>query len=283
MPELPEVETVRRGLARLVVDHRIERVEVSHDRVVRRTSRSDLVSGLQGAFITEVSRRGKYLLFALNSGSSFMVHLRMSGQVLIANPESERPRHSHVVLTLRSPEGSAPVEFRFVDPRTFGEVVAFTPKNFAERLPELVSLGPDPVVDGVGPEELSGALARTRRPIKAVLLDQRVVAGIGNIYGDEILHRARINPWRPANQVNRHQIRRLHGALHEILSEAIACGGSTLGDAQYVGVDGQPGEFQGQHKVYGRAGAVCVSCGRSKVVSARLGGRTTSWCRVCQR
>lgn len=283
MPELPEVETVRRGLANLVINHRIERVEVNHDRVVRRTSRADLVGHLLGTTITAVGRRGKYLIFSLDSGSSFMVHLRMSGQVLIQDVALPRPPHSHVVLSLVSPDGCSRMEFRFVDPRTFGEVVAFGPGEMANLLPDLVALGPDPVIDDLGVADLGRALARTRRPIKAVLLDQRIVAGVGNIYGDEILHRAGISPWRPAVKVNTAQLLRLHRALLEVLEEAIECGGSTLGDAQYVGVDGQPGEFQTRHRVYGRAGDRCRSCGRGEVVSAKLGGRTTSWCRVCQR
>lgn len=283
MPELPEVETVRRGLRGVILDCRIERVEVNHDRVVRRTSRADLVERLQGSIITDVGRRGKYLLFSLHSGATLMVHLRMSGQVLIHNPDVERPRHSHVVLTLVPSNNQPTVEFRFVDPRTFGEVVACTADELVARLPELAALGPDPIEEGLGLVDLGRILARTRRPIKAVLLDQRMVAGIGNIYGDEILHRAGINPWRPAAQVHRPQLIRLHRAIHDILAQAIASGGSTLGDAQYVGVDGQPGAFQERHRVYGRSGSPCLTCGRSRVASARLGGRTTCWCRVCQR
>lgn len=283
MPELPEVETVRRGLASAITGWRVDGVEVHHDRVVRRTSRADLIDRLQGRVIMDVYRRGKYLLFSLDSGASFMVHLRMSGQVLIHETNQERPRHTHVVLVLTPPHSGSAVEFRFVDPRTFGEIVAWGPDDGAERLPELATLGPDPVVDGLTLGELSHALTRTKRPIKAVLLDQRMVAGIGNIYGDEILHRAGLNPGRPAARVNRQQLVRLHRAIHDVLKEAIACGGSTLGDAQYVGVDGRPGAFQIQHRVYGRAGARCVTCGRSEVASARIGGRTTSWCRVCQR
>ncbi len=283
MPELPEVETVRRGLMGVVIDRSIERVEVNHDRVVRRTSRGDLIDALQGSMITDVGRRGKYLIFSLDSGGLFMVHLRMSGQVLIHPVERSRPRHSHVVLTLAAREDRPVEEFRFVDPRTFGEVVACAAEDLVERLPELDRLGPDPVVDGLSRVDLGRALARTQRPLKTVLLDQGVIAGIGNIYGDEILHRAGISPWRPASRVQRGQLARLHRALHDVLAEAIDSGGSTLGDAQYVGVDGRPGEFQSRHRVYGRAGKRCLTCGRAQVVSARLAGRTTSWCRVCQR
>lgn len=281
MPELPEVETVRRGLV-AVVGRRIESVEVHHQRSVRRTSPEELSAHLVGATITEVGRRGKYLLISTD-GHAVMIHLRMSGQVLIADADTDRPRHCHVVLGLAPSADGERHELRFIDPRTFGEVVVFDPSEVAHRLPEIARMGPDPIVDGLTVTELREALGRTRRPVKSVLLDQRAIAGIGNIYGDEILHRARISPIRPADRIGRAQLLRLHQALHEVLTEAIACGGSTLGDAQYVGVDGRPGGFQGRHRVYGRAGELCPSCGRSRVTSARLGGRTTCWCRSCQR
>jgi formamidopyrimidine-DNA glycosylase len=119
--------------------------------------------------------------------------------------------------------------------------------------------------------------------VKAALLDQSLVAGIGNIYGDEILHRARIHPRRPARKVSSEQARRLLGCIHEVLNEAIDLGGSTLEDAQYVDLMGEAGSFQEQHRVYGRTGERCISCGRGFVVSATIGGRTSSWCGVCQR
>lgn len=281
MPELPEVETVRRGLVS-VVGRRIDNVEVHHQRSVRRTSPEELSAHLVGATITEVGRRGKYLLISTD-GHTVMIHLRMSGQVLIAGIDTDRPRHCHVVFGLAPMADIERQELRFIDPRTFGEVVVFDPAEVERRLPEIALMGPDPIVDGVTVDELHEALSGTRRPVKSVLLDQRAIAGIGNIYGDEILHRAGVSPMRPADRVGRAQLLRLHRALHEVLTEAIACGGSTLGDAQYVGVDGRPGGFQGQHRVYGRAGELCSSCGRSRVTSARLGGRTTCWCRSCQR
>lgn len=282
MPELPEVETVRRGL-RAVVGRRIDRVEVHHLRSVRRSSPEELVSRLVGATITDVTRRGKYLLVSTDGDSTFMIHLRMSGQILLDAPHCERPRHCHVVLSLARLSEDSDIELRFVDPRTFGEIVAFDRGAVEERLPELSRLGPDPIEDGLTRAQLGRALSGTRRPVKAALLDQRIVAGIGNIYGDEILHRAGVSPFRPAARVGREQLSRLHGAIHDVLNEAIACGGSTLGDAQYIGVDGRPGAFQSRHRVYGRAGSMCITCGRSRVDAATLGGRTTCWCRSCQR
>lgn len=282
MPELPEVETVRRGL-RTIIGRRIDRVEVHHPRSVRRSSAEELAVRLEGATVTDVTRRGKYLFVTTDSDSVMMIHLRMSGQILVQSPHGERPRHCHVVLTLAPDSEGSDLEVRFVDPRTFGEVVAVDQGAVEDRLPELSRLGPDPIEDGLTRRELARALSGTRRPVKVALLDQRIVAGIGNIYGDEILHRAGVSPFRAATQVGRGQLTRLHGAIHEVLNKAIACGGSTLGDAQYIGVDGRPGAFQNRHRVYGRAGSTCVTCGRSRVDAAQLGGRTTCWCRFCQR
>lgn len=269
---------MRRGLQRTVVGHRIRHVEVGRERVVRRTSREELVARLTGVVLESVRRRGKYLFAELDSGDRLMIHLRMSGQVLVADPRTERPAHTHVVLALDDS-----CEVRFVDPRTFGEVVAYDPADEAALVPEVARLGPDPVAEGLTRAQLGSALHSTSRPVKAALLDQRIVAGIGNIYGDEILHRAGISPVRPARAVNSRQLSRLHEAVHAVLGAAVEAGGSTLGDAQYVDVSGAAGGFQDHHRVYARSGLPCLTCGRGHVVSAVVGGRTTSWCRVCQR
>ena len=266
-----------------IVGRQVRSVEVHHRRSVRRTSPEELAGQLIGATFTGVDRRGKYLLISTDREAALMIHLRMSGQVLISDVDDERPRHCHVVLGLAPIANGERHELRFVDPRTFGEVVVYDPREVERRLPEIARLGPDPIADGLSVADLRSALSHTRRPVKAVLLDQQVIAGIGNIYGDEILHRARISPLRIADRIGRAQLLRLHEALLDVLTEAIDCGGSTLGDAQYVGVDGMPGEFQVRHRVYGRAGELCLSCGRSRVTSVRLAGRTTSWCPSCQR
>lgn len=278
MPELPEVETVRRGLAQHFVGRRITKVEVGRERSVRRTSREEVIARLTNVRVLEAQRRGKYLLCPLSSGDTVMIHLRMSGQVLIDAVGSERPLHSHVVLTLDDGH-----ELRFVDPRTFGEVVVFDPADSIQIVPELIALGHDPIVDGLSLPELRKILRSTARAVKATLLDQHLIAGIGNIYGDEILHRAKVHPRRPARDVGPIQSARIHEALHEILRTAIDHGGSTLGDAQYVDLEGDSGSFQDHHRVYARAGLPCLTCGRGKITSATIGGRTTSWCKVCQR
>jgi formamidopyrimidine-DNA glycosylase len=278
MPELPEVETVRRGLERHVVGRRIGRVDVGRERTVRRTSREQLVAGLTDTVVLEAQRRGKYLLLPLDSGDVAMVHLRMSGQVLLAPAGTGRPVHTHVVLHLDGGD-----ELWFVDPRTFGEVVVFDPDRVDVELPELARLGVDPIAEPFDTSILRRALGSTSRALKTVLLDQHVVAGIGNIYADEILHRARLRPDRPASSLDRRHLATLRRSIVGVLEAAIDAGGSTLRDAQYVDLMGTGGSFQHDHRVYGRGGERCLTCGRGWVRRSVTGGRGTHWCPVCQR
>lgn len=283
MPELPEVETVRRGLAVHVVGRTVERVEVGRERTVRRMGREALIHGLSGTTIVAANRRGKYLLCPLDSGEVLMIHLRMSGRVLIAEPGAPRPPHTHVVAHLSRTADAPPIEMWFVDPRTFGEVLVFDPERAAMQVPELARLGPDPLVDEFTPAVLAERLARKRGSLKATLLDQSVVAGIGNIYADEIMHRAGLRWSREPGRMSRPTIERLHRAIVEVLAVAVESGGSTLDDTQYVDVDGATGSFQLEHRVYGRAGEPCLTCGRARISRTVVAGRTTCYCAVCQR
>lgn len=278
MPELPEVETVRRGLQRHVAGRRVERVEVGRERSVRRTSRDAVIAGLTDVTVEAAERRGKYLLLPLDSGDTAMIHLRMSGQVLLASAGSPRPPHTHVVLHLD--DGN---ELWFVDPRTFGEIVVYDPDRVDVEVPELARLGIDPIVDEFDVAALRAAFGATSRALKPLLLDQHVVAGIGNIYADEILHRAHLRPDRPASGLDRRRLSVLHRSIVDVLSDAIDAGGSTLGDAQYVDLMGEGGSYQDDHRVYGRGGERCVTCGRGWVRRTVSGGRGTHWCPVCQR
>jgi len=278
MPELPEVETVRRGLERFAVGRRVDSVEVGRERTVRRTSREAVIHGLTGTTITAANRRGKYLLLPLDSGDEVMIHLRMSGQVLIAAAGTARPAHTHIVMHLD--DGN---ELWFVDPRTFGEVVVFDPTNVAVELPDLALLGLDPIADGLTLRDLRRLLRSRRRLLKPLLLDQHVIGGIGNIYADEILHEARLRPGRISNELSTISERRLHDAIHRVLHEAIAAGGSTLGDAQYVDLLGTSGSYQDSHAVYGRAGQRCRTCGVGWIRQTVSAQRSTHFCPRCQR
>jgi formamidopyrimidine-DNA glycosylase len=279
VPELPEVETVRRGMVSFVVGRRIGRVEVGRERTVRRTSREALIDGLTGATVTSIGRRGKYILCSLDTGETLMIHLRMSGRVLVSPAGSVRPDHTHVILHF---EGAPEQELWFVDPRTFGEMVVFDQARVADELPELAKLGVDPITDGLTVAQLSAILRGRARQLKPLLLDQHVIAGIGNIYCDEILHRARLRPDRLANSLKPADVRRLHDAIHSILSSAIEAGGSTLSDTQYVDVMGDGGSFQLDHRVYDRAGQRCLTCGKATIVRTISGGRSTCFCPRCQ-
>lgn len=291
MPELPEVETVRRDLSRLYVGQRLERVVVTGRRTVRRHP-VELLAGLDGRTLAEVGRHGKYLLLSWDNGPVLVVHLRMSGQLLACPHERPPVAHTHAVLRF----GGAG-ELRFVDPRTFGELFLAGPGvgpgegpvdhldhldhlDHFGQLGQLGHLGPDALaVDAI---YLRAALARRRRPLKSVLVDQTTLAGIGNIYADEICFAAGLRPDRPAGSLRAKQLERLAASVRSVLDAAIAARGSTLADQQYRDVQGMIGRYQLQHKVYGRAGLPCLSCG-TVVERARMGAKSAYLCRKCQR
>ena len=281
MQELPEVETVRRGLQQNFVGRKITKVEVGRERTVRRTSREALIDGLTGVKVLSATRRGKYLICALDSGQKLMVHLRMSGRLIIAKPGASRPPHTHVVLHLAKTD-SVESELWFVDPRTFGEVVVFDPDKVKTQMPDLVNLGVDPLTDEFSPQILQGLFKNRRGNLKALLLNQHFVAGIGNIYADEILHLAKLRPDRLPGRLTTATLTRLHAAIVEVLNKAVVAGGSTLRDTQYVDLDGQTGSFQDEHRVYGRAGLQCLSCRKGRILMTVVAGRTTCYCSACQ-
>ena len=283
MPELPEVETVRRGLQQNVVGRTVKRVEVGRERTVRRTSREALIDGLTGVKILSANRRGKYLVCDLDSGQKLMMHLRMSGRLIIAEPGAQRPPHTHVVLHLTSAANSnVESELWFVDPRTFGEVVVFDPDLLKTQMPDLAKLGVDPLNDEFTPETLRELFKNRRGNLKALLLNQHFVAGIGNIYADEILHLAKLRPDRLPSRLTKVALARLHSSIIEVLNKAVNAGGSTLKDTQYVDLDGQTGSFQDEHRVYGRGGLACLSCGKGRILMTVVAGRTTCYCSACQ-
>jgi len=173
-------------------------------------------------------------------------------------------------------------ELWFVDPRTFGEVVVFDPDLLATQMPDLASLGVDPLVDNFTPEILQELFKNRRGNLKALLLNQHFVAGIGNIYADEILHLAKLRPDRLPGRLNSVTLARLHAAIVEVLNKAINAGGSTLKDTQYVDLDGQVGNYQDEHRVYGRAGLPCLTCRKGRILMTVVAGRTTCYCSACQ-
>ena len=279
MPELPEVETVMRGLQARLEGRTLCRVRLHRDGL-RRPFPPGLAARLTGAVVVGFHRRAKYILMRLDGGDSVLIHLGMSGRMLIGPAGSnDIRRHEH--LTLETGDGC---RVGFVDPRRFGSV-DLVPTAAEETHRLLAGLGPEPLDPAFTPAVLAAALAGRRTPIKAALLDQRIVAGLGNIYVCEALFRAGISPRRPAQTVAGERAARLVREIKATLTEAIAAGGSSLRD--YVQPDGELGYFQHAWKVYGRAGDPCERCpgpphctGVRRIVQA---GRGTFYCGQTQR
>ncbi len=279
MPELPEVETVMRGLQGCLEGRRITRAEVRRPDL-RWPMPVDLAAVLTGAEVVGFRRRGKYILMRLGSGRSVLIHLGMSGRMLIGPVGRNAPvLHEHVAL-----ETDHGMHVGFVDPRRFGSIdLVATAAEDSHKL--LAGMGPEPLEAGFSVAYLNAALAGRATPIKAALLDQGVVAGLGNIYVCEALFRAGISPLRPAAEVAGRRAARLVPEIRATLAEAIAAGGSSLRD--YVQPDGELGYFQHAWKVYGRAGEACASCpglpgcaGIQRIVQS---GRSTFYCPRTQR
>ncbi len=270
MPELPEVETLRRDLSRLYAGDRLLSLTVTGRRTVRR-HRPELLAALEGRELAGVGRLGKYLWFRWDDSQVLVAHLRMSGQLLALGPEAPALPHTHALFAF-----ARAGELRFVDPRTFGEL--FLSEGTVPV--ELGHLGPDALQ--AGPAYLRRALAGRRAPLKSLLVDQRVVAGIGNIYADEICFDARLRPDRPGGSLRPVQVSRLAGSVRTVLEAAIEARGSTLADRQYRDLLGEAGHYQLEHKVYGRSGMACVSCGRA-VERVRFGAKSAFSCPRCQR
>ena len=275
MPELPEVETVRRGLALKISGRRIVRAELRRPDL-RRPFPPALAARLDGARIGALGRRGKYILIELDADGLLLLHLGMSGRVTADRAALPDAPHDHVVLTLD--DGTV---IRFNDPRRFG-TLDYVKRGEENRHPLLAGLGPEPLEPGFDDAYLATKLAGRLTPIKAALLDQRVVAGLGNIYVCEALFRARLSPRRLAASIGLGRAARLVAAIRSVLSEAIAAGGSSLRD--YVQADGALGYFQHHWAVYGREGGACPGCdcgaGVRRIVQS---GRSTFFCAKRQR
>jgi formamidopyrimidine-DNA glycosylase len=278
MPELPEVEVVRRDLDREVAGKRIKVVEVKGMRSIRRhQNRKQFVSRLEGVRMTGVERRGKYLLMRLDSGDVLVAHLGMSGQLLRAKSAKEvLPKHTHVVITFT--QGG---QLRFVDPRTFGEMFVTTFDGIEQDVEELAHLGLDPLERNISWTQFGQLIAQRHAKLKTALMDQTFLAGIGNIYSDEIMFEAGLRWDRMTDSLTEEEVRRLYRGMVEVLQEAVKHRGSSLADAQYVDVFGKPGGYQHHHNVYAREGEACRRC-RRPLVRQRVGSRSTFFCEACQ-
>lgn len=273
MPELPEVETVVRDLRPLLEGRRIAAIQVSRKRL-RLPWSARWSATLTGRRVQQVARRGKWIMIRLDDGAYLVVHLGMTGQLTVVPAGEVRASHTHLVFTLD--EGREQLRFR--DIRRFGGASVLSAAELHERLlREDGALGPEPF--DLPPGYWRQVLARTRRPLKAVLLDQRVVAGVGNIYADESLFEARLHPARRGCDITGAEAGRLRRAIVTVLLRAIDRRGSSIRD--YVGGSGLKGEYQNEFRVYGCTGQPCPRCS-APLECVRLAGRSTHYCRKCQ-
>ena len=275
MPELPEVETIVRGLQSRVAGDRIQSVWIGSRKQPLKSSAKKIVATLTDKRISRVHRMGKHIVFDLLNAATnapqtaeaqWIVHLGMTGRMLVSESDAEAVKHTHLLATLASGR-----ELRFIDARMFGKLAVVSPAKF------------DP--GGVEPLEVDLAtfvsLFRGRKtPIKSALLNQKLLRGVGNIYADEALARAGIRPQRRAASISKADLERLLSAIQEVLREAIRLGGSSVSD--YVGADGEEGFFQLQHRVYGREGEPCLIC-KTPVRRLVIAGRSSHYCPKCQK
>lgn len=276
MPELPEVETTRRHIAPVLEGARISAVELGRDRMARRNMRpQDISERLLGRRVGRVGRRGKFLLIEVEGDLTWVIHLGMSGRMRITSPSDPLDPHTQLVVTTDRGD-----QVRLIDPRTFGFVAVFTPEELEHD--SLAALGPDALEELPDAATLGARLAGRRAPIKALLLDQRILAGLGNIYADEVLFRARVRPTRPGGDLTPEELADLVAAIPEVLLAGVEMGGTSLDDLAYLLPDGRAGEYLDRLMVYGRAGEPCLVCGTpiERVVVAQ---RSSHFCPTCQR
>lgn len=280
MPELPEVEVVRAGLERHVVGATIDAVEVLHPRPVRRDHRGStgFVAALVGRRIEAVRRRGKYFWLALDNGDALLGHLGMSGQMLLHEPGAPDERHLRVRFALTTP-GARALEMRFVDQRMFGGLAVSS--GGAELPTEIVHIARDPIDPDFDDAEFVRRARRRTSAIKRLLLDQGLISGVGNIYADEALWRARLHGERPGDRLSGPVLRELLGHVRDVMGEALAQGGTSF-DALYVNVNGESGYFDRSLDAYGQEGEPCRRCG-TPIRRVAFMNRSSYFCPRCQR
>ncbi|HCT96084.1 DNA-formamidopyrimidine glycosylase [Vagococcus sp.] len=272
MPELPEVEAVRTGLAQLVVNKTIESVSVMWPKIIETTDIEKFKLALIGESIEAVLRRGKFLIIRLTH-FDLISHLRMEGKYEFHQADDPLMKHTHVVFHFN--DGT---ELRYLDVRKFGRM-ALIDKHLADEYRGIKKLGPEPVLPDFNLTVFEKQLGRRVKAIKPLLLDQHLVTGLGNIYVDEALYQARIHPEQPANTLTKDEIKVLHGAIIEVLARAVAAGGTTI--RTYKNALGEAGKFQVALKVYGQTGQACDRC-QTPIKKIKVAQRGTHFCPKCQ-
>ncbi len=269
MPELPEVETIVRGLREKLIGRQIRSVRVRTATLLR-SPLPRFRRQLSGAIIRKIERKGKFILIGLENGSTLLIHLKMTGQLLLIPEDRPADKHTHLLFNLTPRD----LQLRYRDVRKFGFLGLLAP---GEEWPSLADLAPDPFE--LTARDFYERLHKKKRAIKPLLLDQRFISGLGNIYVDESLFRARIHPLTPSQTLNWDQARGLHRRIREVLRQAIEAKGTTVSD--YRGPEGIVGGFQHYLRVYDRQGLPCPTC-RNPIDKTRVGGRGTHLCPVCQ-
>jgi formamidopyrimidine-DNA glycosylase len=278
--ELPEVEVVRRDLEKDVVGRKVSEAEVRPSknamRVIRRHGkRREFTDRLVGRKFTKAERRGKYVLLHMDNGDVLVVHFGMSGQFVRGNKRVPLPPHTHVVITFQ--QGG---DLRFLDPRTFGEMFV-TAADELGKVKELQHIAIDPLDHVFTWNAFGAALAERAAKMKQLLMDQKFISGLGNIYSDEVLFAAGLRYDRLSDSLSSQEVRRLYRAMQEVLQDAIRFRGTTLDDEAYLDLFGKPGEFQNELKVYGRTGLPCRRC-RTPIQAVKISGRNAYFCPQCQ-
>ncbi|WP_104373525.1 bifunctional DNA-formamidopyrimidine glycosylase/DNA-(apurinic or apyrimidinic site) lyase [Desulfocucumis palustris] len=274
MPELPEVETVKRTLEKKLVGLAFEGIHLHMPKIVRLPQAQEFVSSLTGRKILRLGRRGKYLMLHLSGNYTLVIHLRMTGRLVYANPDTPMEKHTHVVFLLSNGD-----QLRYTDIRQFGRML-LAPTPELDTLPGLRDLGVEPLGEHFTREFMKKELKRRRTRLKALLLDQSFIAGLGNIYVDESLHRAGLHPERLAMDLTPRETTRLFQAIKEVLTDAVNNRGTSFRD--YVDGEGRPGNNKERLQVYSREGLPCHKCGKP-IHRIRVAGRSSFFCPQCQK
>ena len=276
MPELPEVETVIKGLRPLVTDKVVTGVEIREKNMIAypKNDIETFKNSLIGSKIEAINRRGKYIIIELDTDKNMVIHLRMTGNLLVKEVKEFRDKHTHVIFSLNDGQ-----EIRFNNIRKFGRVYLIDKKH-PEQAGGLAELGPEPLSDNLTVEDFKKLFDNRRALMKSLLLNQHFIAGIGNIYADEILFRAGVKPDRTADTLSEAEKEEIYHQMREILKKGIIYGGTSFSD--YVNAFGEKGSFQEELRVHQRQGEKCYTCGK-EIEKIKVSGRSTYFCPQCQK
>ncbi len=275
MPELPEVETVRLDCQAQIQGLKIDKVQVYNSKTIQGIPADEFILKVEGSRINKIGRRGKILLFGLSNGYTMLIHLKMTGQLTVKNPSDPLETWTHVIFFLSDGD-----QLRFRDQRKFGYIRLVKTDRLAKST-ALVDLGPEPLSSDFSLELFKDRLARRQNAqLKSLLLDQRFLVGIGNIYSDEILFESHLKPTRRVNTLNNGEVSALFKAIKTILDDAIRLRGSSF--SQFVDLAGKPGDFVQHHKVYRREGLSCLRDDRGVIKKTKISGRSSCYCPSCQ-